>query len=146
MGQRAGDYTVVPLCWECHQGPKGVHGDRSRLALRKKTEMGMLNDTIENVLRLRQAGALGTRGVLAEGGRGDLDLPGTPAGGRTPGRGDAASGDAADVMYAGEAWLRAAKHDWVRLTLHPEHLANGNPFEGPDVPQRFMLVAVPLEE
>ena len=131
MGQRAGDYTAIPLCWECHQGPQGWHGDRSRAKLRGKDEMGMLDATIAQVLRLLAAGPVGVRGELHEGDRRSVGLREAPGG--------------SDARYLGEAWLRAAKHDWARFTLHPEHLADGNPFEG-DVPQRYMLAAIPLPE
>lgn len=33
---------TIPLCWACHQGPKGVHGDKSLLRLLKMTEWAML--------------------------------------------------------------------------------------------------------
>lgn len=43
---RAGHFMVVPLCHDCHQGPRGIHGDRSLWDARKKTEADVLNDTI----------------------------------------------------------------------------------------------------
>jgi len=47
MAQRSSNYLTVPLCPECHQGPYGVHGDKSRLRARKLTEMDLLASTIE---------------------------------------------------------------------------------------------------
>ncbi len=49
--QRAPDWLAVPLCKACHQGPQGIHGDRSRLALRKLTELDMLAATIRALMR-----------------------------------------------------------------------------------------------
>ena len=45
MGQRAGHGLTIPLCWDCHQGPHGIHGDRSRWRLRKMTELDALDRT-----------------------------------------------------------------------------------------------------
>lgn len=48
--QRACDYLSVPLCHEgCHQGPQGVHGDRSRLKLANVTELDLLGMVIERM-------------------------------------------------------------------------------------------------
>ncbi len=45
--QRAGDYLTIPLCHEsCHQGPHGIHGDRSLLKLAKVTELDLLDMTL----------------------------------------------------------------------------------------------------
>ncbi len=46
MGQRAGHGLVIPLCWDCHQGPHGIHGDRSVWRLRKLSELDALNWTV----------------------------------------------------------------------------------------------------
>lgn len=46
MGQRAGHGLVIPLCWDCHQGPQGIHGDRSAWRLRKMNELDALDNTI----------------------------------------------------------------------------------------------------
>lgn len=46
MGQRAGHFCTIPLCWACHQGPNGIHGDRSLWKVYKKTELGVLDETI----------------------------------------------------------------------------------------------------
>ena len=51
MSQRAGHYTAVALCKDCHQGPKGIHGDRTMMRIFKIDEMGMLNLTISGVVR-----------------------------------------------------------------------------------------------
>lgn len=52
LAQRAGDFCTVPLCEPCHQGPGGLHGDRSRWRLYGKTEMDALDETIEGVFLL----------------------------------------------------------------------------------------------
>jgi len=49
MAQRASNYLTVPLCPTCHQGPHGVHGDKSLLRARKLTEMDLLASTIESL-------------------------------------------------------------------------------------------------
>lgn len=50
MAQRASNFLVCPLCPECHTGPYGVHGDKSRMRARKLDELAMLADTIERLL------------------------------------------------------------------------------------------------
>lgn len=50
MAQRASNWLVVPLCPSCHRGPRGVHGDKSALRLRKLTEMDLLAMTIERAM------------------------------------------------------------------------------------------------
>ena len=47
MAQRAKNWLVVPLCPDCHTGPNGLHGDRSRMRIYKVDEMDMLAATIE---------------------------------------------------------------------------------------------------
>lgn len=47
MAQRASNFLVVPLCPDCHQGPSGVHGDKSLMRIQKLTELDMLAQTIE---------------------------------------------------------------------------------------------------
>lgn len=47
MAQRASNFLVVPLCPDCHQGPSGVHGDKSMMRIKKMTELDMLAQTIE---------------------------------------------------------------------------------------------------
>lgn len=51
MAQRAGHYLAVPLCYDCHQGPGGIHGDRSRWAVYRTDELQALDDTIRQVVR-----------------------------------------------------------------------------------------------
>lgn len=46
MSQRSGSALVVPLCWDCHQGPRGIHGDRTMMSIYRTDELKMLNDTI----------------------------------------------------------------------------------------------------
>ena len=61
MSQRNSHLMVIPLCPDCHQGDNGLHGDRSRLRLYKRTETDMLADTIRGNLRqLIEAGLLAT--------------------------------------------------------------------------------------
>jgi len=49
MGQRAGNYLVLPLCPDCHRGPKGIHGDRSLLRMVKMTEWDLLDLTLSRL-------------------------------------------------------------------------------------------------
>lgn len=43
-------YTCIPLCKDCHQGShNGIHGQRRIWNVMKKTEMTVLNDTIEKL-------------------------------------------------------------------------------------------------
>lgn len=39
-------FTVVALCWECHQGPQGWHGDKTLWRIRKMDELDALNVTL----------------------------------------------------------------------------------------------------
>lgn len=50
MAQRASNYLTIPLCPSCHQGPMGVHGDKTMLRLNKTTELDLLAQTIEAVI------------------------------------------------------------------------------------------------
>ena len=47
--QRAQDWLTVPLCPECHRGPRGVHGDRQRLHQAKLDEIDLLALTIRSL-------------------------------------------------------------------------------------------------
>ena len=47
MAQRASHYLTVGLCHECHQGPNGLHGNRSLLRIAKVEELDLLAMTIE---------------------------------------------------------------------------------------------------
>jgi hypothetical protein len=46
MAQRAADWLSVALCWDCHQGPNGLHGDRALLRIAKVDELDLLAMTI----------------------------------------------------------------------------------------------------
>lgn len=50
MSQRASNWLAVPLCPSCHQGPQGVHGDKTMLRIMKMDELDMLADTIRRLL------------------------------------------------------------------------------------------------
>lgn len=41
-GQGRNHHLVLPLCWHCHQGPKGVHGDKSYLRILKMSQWELL--------------------------------------------------------------------------------------------------------
>lgn len=47
MAQRASNWLTVPLCPDCHVGPRGIHGDKSAMRLRKLDEMDLLANTIK---------------------------------------------------------------------------------------------------
>lgn len=49
MSQRASHWLAIPLCPDCHQGPGGIHGDRSLWRIRKMTELDALADTIRRL-------------------------------------------------------------------------------------------------
>lgn len=51
MAQRASDWLATPLCPDCHRGPRGVHGDRSKLRQIRADEAALLADTIELLMR-----------------------------------------------------------------------------------------------
>lgn len=51
MGQRASDFLAIPLCPDCHRGPKGRHGDQQLFRLYKVTEMDLLARTVQRVLQ-----------------------------------------------------------------------------------------------
>lgn len=40
-------WISVPLCKDCHTGPKGWHGNRDRWKLAKMTELKAINETWE---------------------------------------------------------------------------------------------------
>lgn len=48
-GRKSGDFCVVPVCWECHEGTHGIHGDRMRWSMAKIDELAALNKTLEAV-------------------------------------------------------------------------------------------------
>jgi hypothetical protein len=43
------DFLTLPLCKDCHQGPKGVHGDQTYLRMLKTSEWGLLARVIEEL-------------------------------------------------------------------------------------------------
>jgi hypothetical protein len=44
------DFLTLPLCHDsCHQGPKGVHGDKTFLRILKLSEFGLLAVVIEEL-------------------------------------------------------------------------------------------------
>jgi hypothetical protein len=46
-------FTSIPLCADCHRGGhNGIHGQRRIWAVLKKTELLVLNETIERVVAL----------------------------------------------------------------------------------------------
>lgn len=49
MGQRAPHFLVAALCHDCHQGPQGLHGDRTLLRVFKRNELDLLAETMERV-------------------------------------------------------------------------------------------------
>lgn len=46
MAQRASDHLTIPLCYDCHQGDLGIHGDRTLLRIAKAEELDLLAATI----------------------------------------------------------------------------------------------------
>lgn len=54
MSQRAGDFCTIALCYDCHQGPLGIHGNRTLLRMAKVTEWDLHDLTNEGVLNERQ--------------------------------------------------------------------------------------------
>lgn len=45
-------YTTIPLCRDCHSGPRnGIHGQKLVWAVFKKTELSCLNDTVRRLLK-----------------------------------------------------------------------------------------------
>lgn len=57
-GEARNDFLVLPLCWGCHQGPKGVHGDRAYLRILKISEWGLLALVIEHLNAQTHSAAL----------------------------------------------------------------------------------------
>ena len=51
MSQRSSDFLTIPVCHDgCHQGPGGIHGDRSMLKLAKVEEIDLLAETLSRLL------------------------------------------------------------------------------------------------
>lgn len=44
-------YTTTSLCWPCHQGPQGWHGDKTLWRIYKMTEIKALNETLRRIDR-----------------------------------------------------------------------------------------------
>jgi hypothetical protein len=42
-------FTTVALCWACHQGPLGWHGNKALWRIKKWDELDALNVTIERL-------------------------------------------------------------------------------------------------
>ena len=51
MSQRASNWLAVPLCHADHVGPRGIHGDKSEMRMRKLDELDLLADTIARLAR-----------------------------------------------------------------------------------------------
>ena len=52
--EQGSQYTVIPLCTDCHQGAhNGIHGQKRIWNVLKKTELSVLNDTIRKLLNVR---------------------------------------------------------------------------------------------
>lgn len=50
--QRADHFLTIPLCEQgCHQGPNGIHGDRSYLRILKMTELDLLAETLRRLFK-----------------------------------------------------------------------------------------------
>jgi hypothetical protein len=43
------NWLVLPLCWSCHQGPLGVHGDKSFLRLLQMSEWALLGAVLREL-------------------------------------------------------------------------------------------------
>ena len=48
-GRRSDDWLTIGLCWECHEGTHGIHGDRQRWKLRDMSETKALAKTLEGI-------------------------------------------------------------------------------------------------
>jgi hypothetical protein len=55
---------TVALCWDCHQGPHGWHGDKSRWRAAKMTELRAINDTRRMVDVLRSGAGHGAQRLV----------------------------------------------------------------------------------
>ena len=49
MSERASDFLTVPVCPSCHTGPKGIHGDKTMLRIKKWDEIDLLADTLRRL-------------------------------------------------------------------------------------------------
>lgn len=128
MAQRAGDFLTIPLCWDCHQGPRGVHGDKGLMRQFKKTELEMLNETVGAlVCGMRSEGASRDRSEPEDDG-GEMVLPGASQ---------------STVAFAAEVALVNAERDTVKFRLHPE---DDNIFVADKPGTRYGLAASRLDE
>lgn len=48
-GQRAPDWTAIPVCSEHHRGSRGIHGDKTVLRQLKTDEAGLLAESLKRV-------------------------------------------------------------------------------------------------
>lgn len=46
IAQRSGHYLVAGLCRDCHQGPTGLHGDKTLLRIAKVNEADLISETV----------------------------------------------------------------------------------------------------
>ena len=44
-------WLTIPLCFECHQGRNGIHGDRAIWRIYHEDELSALASTIERLMR-----------------------------------------------------------------------------------------------
>ena len=51
LSQKASTYLTIPLCHDCHQGPAGVHGDKSLMSVYKTSELNMLAAVVEKLAK-----------------------------------------------------------------------------------------------
>lgn len=42
-------FCTIPLCPDCHKGPRGIHGDKTMLRISKKSELEHLSETLEAI-------------------------------------------------------------------------------------------------
>ena len=47
--RRVGHFCVIPLCYSCHQGTGGIHGDKTLWKIMKNSELSVLADTMEKL-------------------------------------------------------------------------------------------------
>jgi hypothetical protein len=46
-------FCTVAVCWHCHQGPNGIHGDKTMLRIYKTSELQALNRTLQWIATTR---------------------------------------------------------------------------------------------
>lgn len=51
IAQKNSDYLTIPLCYDCHQGKNGLHGDRALFNIHKENELSLLAKTIKRMMR-----------------------------------------------------------------------------------------------